>query len=107
LATLRSHFSKPRVATVPPGETHAARQALEVECAKFEASVATTYEFMQYQSSVAQAKSAAVTALGVYAKARTALQRAIGATLTDNNIVVDQALPIILAESTSWQKRNI
>jgi hypothetical protein len=32
-----------------------------------------------------------VTALGVYAKAKAALQRAVGATLVDNNVIVDDA----------------
>jgi outer membrane protein TolC len=66
-------------------------QALDVERAKFEAGVATAYEFLQYQSSLAEAKSAEVTALGVYAKAKTALQRAVGSTLADNNVTVDDA----------------
>jgi outer membrane protein len=50
-------------------------QALDVEHSKFEAGVATAYEFIQYQSSLAEAKSAEVTALGVYAKAKAALQQ--------------------------------
>ena len=66
-------------------------QALDVEHAKFEAGVATAYEFLQYESSLAEAKSAEVTALGVYAKAKTALQRAVGSTLADNNVTVDDA----------------
>jgi outer membrane protein TolC len=66
-------------------------QALEVEHATFEAGIATAYEFLQYQSSLAEAKSAEVTALGVYAKAKTALQRAVGSTLADNNVTVDDA----------------
>lgn len=66
-------------------------QALDVEQAKFEAGVATAYEFLQNESSLAEAKSAEVTALGVYAKAKTALQRAIGSTLIDNNISIDDA----------------
>jgi outer membrane protein len=66
-------------------------QALEVERSKFEAGVATAYEFIQYQSSLAEAKSAEVTALGVYAKAKAALQRAAGSTLVDNNVIVDDA----------------
>jgi outer membrane protein len=66
-------------------------QALNVERAKFEAGVATAYEFMQYQSAFAEAKSATVTALGVYAKAKTALERATGSTLIDNHIVLDEA----------------
>jgi outer membrane protein len=66
-------------------------QAVDVERAKFEAGVVTAYEFLQYESALAQAKSAAVTALGVYAKAKTALERATGATLVDNHVVVDDA----------------
>ena len=66
-------------------------QALDVERSKFEAGVATAYEFIQYQSSLAEAKSAEVTALGVYAKAKAALQRAAGSTLVDNNVIVDDA----------------
>jgi len=66
-------------------------QALDVEHAKFEAGVATAYEFLQFQSSLTEAKSAEVTALGVYAKAKTALQRAVGSTLADNNVTVDDA----------------
>lgn len=66
-------------------------QAVDVERAKFEAGVATAYEFLQFESGLAQAKSAVVTALGVYAKAKTALERAIGATLANNHVVVDDA----------------
>jgi outer membrane protein TolC len=67
-------------------------QALDVELAKFEAGVATAYEIIQHQSAVAEARSAQVTALGVYAKAKTALQRAVGSTLADNGVVLDDAL---------------
>ena len=66
-------------------------EALDVEHDKFEAGVATAYEFIQYQSSLAEAKSAEVTALGVFAKAKAALQRAVGSTLVDNNVILDDA----------------
>ena len=66
-------------------------QTLEVERSKFEAGVATAYEFIQYENSLAEAKSAQVTALGVYAKTKSALQRAVGSILTDNNVIVDDA----------------
>lgn len=66
-------------------------EALDVERSKFEAGVATAYEFIQFESSLAEARSAEVTALGVYAKSKTALQRAVGSTLADNNVVVDDA----------------
>ena len=66
-------------------------QAVDVERSKFEAGVATAYELLQYESGLAEARSAQVTALGVYAKARTALARATGSTLEDNHVVVDDA----------------
>ena len=66
-------------------------QALDVESAKLEGGVATVYEFIQFQRNLAEAKSAEVTALGVFAKAKTALQRAIGTTLPDNNVLIEQA----------------
>jgi outer membrane protein len=67
-------------------------QALDVERAKFEAGVATAYEILQYQSYMAEAKSAVITALGVYAKAKTALQRAVGSTLVDNHVTLENAV---------------
>jgi outer membrane protein len=66
-------------------------QAVDVERAKFEAGVATAYELIQYQANLAQAKSSEVTALGVYAKAKAALQRAVGSILADYNVNVENA----------------
>jgi outer membrane protein TolC len=66
-------------------------QALDVERAKFQAGVATAYELIQYQANLAQSKSSEVTALGVYAKAKAALQRAVGSILRDHNINVEKA----------------
>jgi outer membrane protein len=66
-------------------------QAFDVQRAKFEAGVATAYELIQYQANLAQAKSSEVTALGVYAKAKAALQRAVGSILVDYNVNVDKA----------------
>jgi outer membrane protein len=67
------------------------QQALDVEKAKFEAGIATAYELIQYQANLAQAKSSEVTALGVYAKAKAALQRAVGSILVDYNVNVEKA----------------
>jgi hypothetical protein len=67
-------------------ELYAVRSA-----SRWGAKCATAYEFIQYQRSLAEAKSAEVTALGVYAKAKAALQRAVGSTLVDNNVIVDDA----------------
>ncbi|WP_263411437.1 TolC family protein [Terriglobus tenax] len=66
-------------------------QALDVEQAKFEAGVATAYELIQYQSNFAAAESAEVAARGIYAKSRTALERAAGTILDDNSVAVDEA----------------
>jgi outer membrane protein len=66
-------------------------QALDVERAKFESGVATAYELIQYQTNLAQAKSSEVTALGVYAKAKAALQRAVGSILADYNVSIEKA----------------
>lgn len=66
-------------------------QALDVERAKFQAGVATAYELIQYQADLAQARSSEVTALGVYAKAKAALQRAVGSILVDHNVSVENA----------------
>jgi outer membrane protein len=66
-------------------------QAVDVETAKFQAGVATAYELIQYQANLAQAKSSEVTALDVYAKAKVALQRAVGSILIDHNVNVEKA----------------
>jgi outer membrane protein TolC len=66
-------------------------QALDVETAKFQAGVATAYELIQYQANLAQAKSSEVTALGVYAKAKAALQRAVGSVLAAYNVNIENA----------------
>jgi outer membrane protein TolC len=67
------------------------QQTLEVERAKFEAGVATAYELIQYEANFAQAKSSEVTAIGVYSKAKAALQRAVGSILIDHNVNVEKA----------------
>jgi outer membrane protein TolC len=66
-------------------------QALDVERAKFQAGVATAYDLIQYDANLAQARSSEVTALGVYAKAKAALQRAVGSILADYNVNVENA----------------
>lgn len=66
-------------------------QALDVEMAKFQAGVATAYDVIQYEANLAQAKSSELTALDVYAKAKAALQRAVGSILADYNVNVEKA----------------
>jgi len=68
------------------------RQSLELEQAKFDVGLSTTFLITQYQALLAQARSAEVGARSSYQKARTALQRATGRTLSDNNVSLDEAL---------------
>jgi outer membrane protein len=67
------------------------RQALNVEQARYDEGVDTAYDLIQYERNLAQAASAEVTALGVYAKAKSALERAVGLTLKNNNVNIDEA----------------
>jgi outer membrane protein len=66
-------------------------QALEVEQARFEEGVDTAYILIQYQRDLAQAQSGEVAALGIYAKAKAALERAAGLTLKNNNVSIGEA----------------
>jgi outer membrane protein len=66
-------------------------QSLAAEQEKFQVGLSTTFMIIQYQSFVAQARSTEVATRGAYAKARVALQRAIGRTLDENGISVDEA----------------
>lgn len=67
------------------------RQALDVEQARYDEGVDTAYDLIQYERNLAQAESAEVTALGVYAKAKAALERAVGLTLKNNNLDIGEA----------------
>ena len=66
-------------------------QSLAIEQEKYQTGLSTTFLVMQYQSYVAQARSTEVAARGIYAKALNALERAMGATLTNNNVTVEDA----------------
>lgn len=66
-------------------------QSLAIEQEKFQTGLSTTLLVMQYQSYVAQARSTEVAARGIYAKALNALERSVGATLSDNNVTVEEA----------------
>jgi outer membrane protein len=67
-------------------------QSLNIEMEKYSVGLSTTFLVMQYQSYLAQARSTEVAARDVYAKARVQLERAVGSTLDNNGIAVDQAL---------------
>ncbi len=66
-------------------------QSLKIELEKYENGVSTSFLVMQYQSFLAQARSTEVAAKSVYAKARTALERALGMTLQNHSIKLDEA----------------
>lgn len=66
-------------------------QSLAIEQEKYQTGLSTTFLVMQYQSFAAQARSTEVAARGIYAKALNALERAVGATLTNNNVTVEDA----------------
>jgi outer membrane protein TolC len=67
------------------------QQALDVEQARYDEGVDTAFDLIQYERNLAQAESAEVSALGVYAKSKSALERAVGLTLKNNNVSVEEA----------------
>jgi outer membrane protein TolC len=66
-------------------------QTLAAEQQKLEVGASTSYFVIQYQRDLAAARSAEVSALASYQKAKTALQRATGTILDDYQIVLDEA----------------
>jgi outer membrane protein TolC len=67
-------------------------QSLQIEMEKYGVGLSTTFLVMQFQSSLAQARSTEVAARDVYAKARVQLERAIGSTLENNGVTMDEAV---------------
>ncbi len=67
-------------------------ESLAAEQEKFAVGLSTTFLIIQYQSQVAQARSTEVAARGAYAKARVALDHALGLTLEHNNVSLDEAM---------------
>jgi outer membrane protein len=66
-------------------------EALDAEQQRYSVGASTSFFVIQYQRDLAQARSTEVVALGSYAKARTALERAVGLTLENNNIEIGEA----------------
>ncbi len=66
-------------------------QTLAAEQQKLEAGASTSYFVIEFQRDLAAARSAEVSALASYQKAKTALQRATGTILDDYQIVLDEA----------------
>jgi outer membrane protein len=67
-------------------------QTVESEAEKLGVGATTSYQVIQYQRDLAQARSAEISASGDYFKARIALERATGTILSDNGIVFSEAL---------------
>jgi outer membrane protein TolC len=66
-------------------------QSVSVEQQKLDVGVSTNYMVIQYQTFLAQAHSTELAAKGACAKARIALERALGRTLDVNHISVSEA----------------
>jgi len=62
-----------------------------VEQARYDEGVDTALDLIQYERNLAQAESAEVTALDVYAESKSALERAVGLTLKNNNVDLEEA----------------
>jgi outer membrane protein TolC len=67
-------------------------QVLSAEREKLEVGASTTFYVVQYQRDLAAAKSAEISALASYQKAKAALQRSVGTILEDYSIVMDEAV---------------
>lgn len=67
-------------------------QSLQIELEKYQNGISTPFLVQQYESYVAQARSTEVSARGTYGKAKTQLERAIGMTLQNHNIAVDEVM---------------
>ena len=66
-------------------------EALAAEQERFTVGASTTFFLIQYQRDLAQARSTEVATQGIYAKVRAALDRALGTTLINNNVQLDEA----------------
>jgi outer membrane protein TolC len=67
-------------------------QTVESENERLEVGATTNYQVIQYQRDLAQARSAEISAASDYFKARIALERAAGTILTDNGVILSEAV---------------
>jgi outer membrane protein len=73
-------------------------ETLEAEREKIQAGASTAFFVIQYQRDLAAAKSAEVSARASYVKARTALQRALGTTLADYGVQLEDVRQGVVAQ---------
>jgi outer membrane protein len=66
-------------------------QSVKIEQQKFDVGLSTNYLVIEYQSYLAQAQSTEVAAKGAYAKAKIALERALGTILDTDHVTIDEA----------------
>ena len=66
-------------------------QSVKVEQQKFDVGLSTNYLVIEYQSYLAQAQSTEVASKGAYAKAKIALERALGTILDTDHVSIDEA----------------
>jgi outer membrane protein len=74
-------------------------QTLAAEQEKLEVGATTSFYVIQYQRDLAGARSAEVSALASYEKARTALQRSVGTILEDYSVQFEDALQGVVSSS--------
>lgn len=68
------------------------QEALDAEQQRLSVGQSTSFFVIQYERDLAQARSTVVIAEGAYAKAKAALDRAVGRTLTTNHIEFSEAI---------------
>jgi outer membrane protein len=78
-------------------------QSLSIEQERFNVGLSTNFLVIQYETQAAQARSTEVIARGAYAKARTQLERAIGMTLSNHSVSIDEALKGQVARTSTPQ----
>jgi outer membrane protein TolC len=64
------------------------QEARHVKQARYDEGVDAAYDLIQFERNLAQAEAGA---LAVYAKSKSALERAVGLKLKDNNVSIEEA----------------
>jgi len=67
-------------------------EALAAEQERYTVGASTSFFVIQYERDLAQARSTEVASQGIYAKSKATLDRALGLTLINNNVQLDEAL---------------
>jgi outer membrane protein len=67
-------------------------EALAAEQERYTVGASTSFFVIEYQRDLAQARSTEVATQGIYAKSKATLDRAIGLTLINNNVELEEAL---------------